>query len=255
MPVTASAQWAVFDAGNFTRNALTAIQTANMYSQQLTDHAVRIQQLMTMLRNLKQIDPMIIAGAVGRKVVREVVMQGGGNPDEPGWGGLSNEEMLRAAEQTLDVYRSTNRFTNQSKALYQQVGDFSIDMERFSAASGMSWQQIFEYEIKRARAGRALANAKYQQASEMQKQLASYQSRADQQLQTAANSEGAVQAIGAMASLNHTMSDQLSSLIAASARREQLDAAKLERESQDEERRRRLEAEGRRAAESQAIRR
>ena len=253
MSFTASAQWAVFDAGNFTRNALTAIQTANMYSQQLTDHAVRIQQLMTMLRNLKQIDPMIIAGAVGRKVIRDVVMQGGGNPDEPGWGGLSNEEMLRAAEQTLDIYRSSNRFMNQSKALYQKVGDFSIDMERFSAASGMSWQEIFQYEIARARAGRALANVKYEQATEMQKQLASYQSRADQQLQSAANSEGAVQAMGALASLNHTMSDQLSTLIVAAGEQQKAEAVRMNREDQQREERARLEAQARRAAESGVI--
>lgn len=256
LPVAASAQWAVFDSSNFGRNALTASQTASMYAQQLSDSGVRVQQLMTMFQNLKQLPPASVAQAIDRNLLNEVIVQGGGNPNSgDAWGGLSRDELIKASGQTLDVYRSNARFMNQSKALYEKAANWSWEMEKFSAASGMSPQEILTYEVQQAQAGRAIANAKYQEAVNMQRQLGYYKQQADQALQQAAGAEGAVQALGAVALQNQTMSDQLSSLIAASARREELDAARLARESQDEERRRRLEAEARRATETMDIKR
>lgn len=256
LPGAASAQWAVFDSSNFGRNAITASQTASMYSQQLTDSAIRTQQLMTMLLNLKQVSPAMIEAAVGRKVLNDVVMQAGGDPNNGDWwGGLSKDELLKASGQTLDVYRSTARFMNQSNALYDKVANWTWDMQRFSAASGMSWQQIFEYENQRAQAGRALANAKYDEALNIQRDLSSYKLRSDQALQAAANSEGALQALGAVATQNQVLSDQLSRVIQLSSEQAKTDAARMAREEEESEKNAALQAEAKRAAQRSGVKR
>lgn len=232
-PAPAAAQWAVFDAANFIKNTMTAMQTYQQYAQMLTDAAMQAQQYTTMMKNLERMPASVLNTAVGREIVAEA----GGNPQDPdSWGGLQPGDLLQAGQKTLDVYKSSVKLMNEGGRLYQNATDFGVDMNRFSAASGMSWQEIFAHEQKRAKAGQQAGQWRFEQAQMMTRQLDSFKSRADQQLQGAGNAQGAVDALGNVAALNHTMTDQLSSLIAAAARQEVAEGEKRTREGQDQER-------------------
>lgn len=246
-PAPAAAQWAVFDAANFIKNTMTATQTYQQYAQMLNDYAMQAQQYVTMVRNLEQMPASVLNTAVGR----EIVAQAGGNPSNPdSWNGISSTDLLQAGGQVMNVYKSSAQLMSQGGRLYQQATDFGVDMNRFSAASGMSWQEIFAYEQKRSQADRQAAQWRFQQAQQMTSQLQSFQQRADQQVKVAGEAQGAVQAISAVATLNHTMTDQLSSLIAASARQEVREAQKQDTGRQAQERRLQQEDEARRREKS-----
>lgn len=246
-PAPAAAQWAVFDASNFVKNTMTSMQTYQQYVQMLNDYAMQAQQYMTMVKNLERMPTSVLNTAVGREIVAEA----GGNPQDPdSWGGLQAGDLLQAGQKTLDVYKSSARLMNEGSRLYQNATNFGVDMNRFSAASGMSWQEIFAYEQKRAKAGQELGQWRYQQAQDMTRQLESFKSRADQQLKGAGEAKGAVDALGNVAALNHTITDQLSSLIAASARQEAAEGARETIAGQDRTRRLQQEDEARRREKS-----
>ena len=231
----AHAQWAVFDAANFIKNTMTAAQTYQQYAQQLMDYAMQANQYMTMLRNLERMPQSVLNTAIGR----EIISQAGGNAQDPNsWNGLQPGDVLKAAKEVYNVYRTSARLMSEGGQLYQRASNWGQEMNWHSAGSGMTWEQIFAYEQQRAKAGQDLAQWRYRQAQDMTRQLQSFQQRADQQLRTAGEAQGAVEALGAVAALNHTITDQLSSVIASSARREAAEAEQfsLDRADRDKER-------------------
>ena len=213
----------VFDPTNFVKNSITAAQTSAMYGTQMQQYAVEIQNYMAMLRNLQQVPASITQSAVGREMVQEA------------GGSMDMGALLGAGGRLLNVYQSSSTLMNQGSQLYQQTGAFTQDMNRMSVASGMSWEQILALEQSQAAAGRSAAQNRYQQAEQLSRQIYSYQARADQQIQQAGNAQGAVDALGAVAALNHTMTDQLSGLTTLMANRERAEAVKQDQEGADRE--------------------
>lgn len=232
------AQWAVFDGSNFVKNALTAAQTAQQYSQMLDQYRLMLFQYSTMLANVKQVDPSITDSAIGREIVANAN------------GSLDPATLAKSGIQLANVYRNSQLTMDQGTQLFQQAADFGADMNRFSAASGMTPDEIFAYEMKRSKSQQAAGQWRYQQAETLNRQLAGWQTRADQQLLTAQNADGAVQAISSVAAINHTMTDQLSTLITLAANREKAEGAKVTTEGQDRERSTKIEEEARRNMES-----
>jgi hypothetical protein len=228
----AHAQWAVFDAANFIKNTMTAAQTYQQYAQQLMDYAMQANQYMTMLRNLERMPLSVLNTAIGR----EIISQAGGDPQDPNsWNGLQPGDVLKAAKEVYNVYRTSARLMSEGGQLYQRASNWGQEMNWHSAGSGMTWEQIFAYEQQRAKAGQDLAQWRYRQAQDMVRQMQGFQQRADQQLKAAGEAEGAVQAISATAAMNHTISDQLSSLIASSARQEAAAAEQFGRDRAGED--------------------
>lgn len=241
---SAPAQWAVFDASNFVKNTLTAAQTYQQYAQQLLDYSMQANQYVTMVKNLERMPTAVLDTAVGR----EIVSQAGGNANDPdSWGGLQTGDLLNASKEVFNTYKTSARLMNEGARLYERAGTWGTDMNRFSSASGMSWEQIFKYEQERAKAGQDLGQWRYQQAQDMTRQLQGFQQRADQQLRAAGEAQGAVDALGNVAALNHTMTDQLSSLIAASARQEVREGERQTVEGQQKEEFLRMKEKSRRA--------
>lgn len=104
-----------------------------------------------------------------------------------------------------------------------------------SAVSGMSWTDILGQDLQRMRAGRQANAGMYNQAVQIQSSLADIQRRSDQNLQTAQQAEGTVQAVQALAVQNHALGDQMNQLISLSASQQMKQAAKDEQDAQDKE--------------------
>ncbi|MFY9327189.1 MAG: hypothetical protein WAO76_04100 [Georgfuchsia sp.] len=209
----------VFDPTNFVKNSVTAAQTSAMYGTQLNQYSVEIQHYMAMMRNLQQVPANITQTAVGREMVQEA------------GGSMDMNALLGAGGRLLNVYQSSSTLMNEGSQLYQQTGAFGQDMNRMSVASSMSWDQILLLEKNQAAAGRGAAQNRYQQAEQLSRQVYSYQTRADQQVQQAGSAQGAVDALGAVAALNHTMTDQMSGLTLLMANRERAEAVRQDQDA------------------------
>ena len=241
----------VFDASNFVKNSRTAMQTHLQHVQMLNDYAMQANQYMAMMRNLERMPVGILNTAIGR----EIVAAAAGNPSDPGsWGGLQPDDLRKASSEIYNTYKTSARLMNEGARLYEKAGRWGMDMNRHSAASGMSWEQIFRHEQERARAGQELNRWRYQQAQDMTRQMQGFQQRADQQIRAAGEARGAVHALGAIAALNHTMTDQLSSLIASSARREAEEARQNVEIDKVRDRQYQISLEARRASEASRLR-
>lgn len=199
------AQWVVFDPTNWSANYVTAIRTAQTYLQQVQAYQLQYQQYYNMLTNTKSLAAGVAAAALGR------------------------------SENILLAYRSTAQLLSDASSTYQRAANFGADMNRMSAVSGMSWTDILGQDLQRMRAGRQANAGMYNQAVQIQSSLADIQRRSDQNLQTAQQAEGTVQAVQALAVQNHALGDQMNQLISLSASQQMKQAAKDEQDAQDKE--------------------
>lgn len=210
----ASAQWAVFDAGNFTKNTLTALQTAQQYAQLVQSYALQAQQFQNMVTNTKSLGASVFSGAIGRQIASQGV-------------DLTNPQAVsNAAGQLFNIYQNVGGLLNTSSQVYQQASSFGNDMNRMAATTGLSWSDILSQDLQRAQAGQQVSAGLYSQATQIQSSLGDLQARSDANLQAAGQAEGAVQAIQAVALQNHTLSDQMSTLITLSANAQRNTATK-----------------------------
>jgi len=221
--VPAIAQWAVFDASNFAKNALTAAKSADAYAQQIEQYKLQGLQYLLQVQNLQAAPSTIFDTAFGR----EALQIAGPNANAAA--------LAQAGVHLLSVYSSTQQLMNQGNSLYSQAADWGWTLQKFSAASGMTPQQIFSYEQSRGQALQGASQLQYQQGEQLQQDLQAYQQQADDGLRTAQNAQGAVQALEGIALQNHTLTEQLSDLSAAEATRDKAQAVHDAQEAQDKQ--------------------
>ncbi len=221
--VPAIAQWAVFDASNFAKNALTAAKSADAYAQQIEQYKLQGLQYLLQVQNLQTAPSTVFDTTFGR----EALQIAGPNANAAA--------LAQAGVHLLSVYSSTQQLMNQGNSLYSQAADWGWTLQKFSAASGMTPQQIFQYEQSRGQALQGASQLQYQQGEQLQQDLQAYQQQADDGLRTAQGAQGAVQALQGIALQNHTLTEQLSDLSAAAATRDKAQAVHDAQEAQDKQ--------------------
>lgn len=219
----AIAQWAVFDASNFAKNALTAAKSADAYAQQIEQYKLQGLQYLLQVQNLQTAPSTIFDTTFGR----EALQIAGPNANAAA--------LAQAGVHLLSVYSSTQQLMNQGNSLYSQAADWGWTLQKFSAASGMTPQQIFQYEQSRGQALQGASQLQYQQGEQLQQDLQAYQQQADDGLRTAQGAQGAVQALQGIALQNHTLTEQLSDLSASVATRDKAQAVHDAQEAQDKQ--------------------
>ena len=219
----AIAQWAVFDASNFAKNALTAAKSADAYAQQIEQYKLQGLQYLLQVQNLQTAPSTIFDTTFGR----EALQIAGPNANAAA--------LAQAGVHLLSVYSSTQQLMNQGNSLYSQAADWGWTLQKFSAASGMTPQQIFQYEQSRGQALQGASQLQYQQGEQLQQDLQAYQQQADDGLRTAQGAQGAVQALQGIALQNHTLTEQLSDLSASVATQSKAQAVHDAQEAQDKQ--------------------
>jgi len=221
--VPAIAQWAVFDAANFAKNALTAAKSADAYAQQIEQYKLQGLQYLLQVQNLQTAPSTVFDTTFGR----EALQIAGPNANAAA--------LAQAGVHLLSVYSSTEQLMSQGNSLYSQAADWGWTLQKFSAASGMTPQQIFSYEQSRGQALQGASQLQYQQGEQLQQDLQAYQQQADDGLRTAQGAQGAVQALQGIALQNHTLTEQLSDLSAAEATRDKAEAVLDAQGAQDKQ--------------------
>lgn len=193
----------VFDGANFWKNALTAMQTARISSQESMQYSLQIRQYLNMLQMAKSLNPALIEAGLARGAL------------PVGFNGTLGD----AQSSAQGVYGTSQNV----QALMEDVGktfgqsiDFSNGMNRMSISTGKSWQQIMQDEIESARQGKMYDAKMFQAAQGLNQQMQQHKARSDAlagQLRTNDSLLGAVTTVGGSLNL---MSDQMSSLIQTS---------------------------------------
>ncbi len=219
----AAGQWAVFDASNFAKNALTAAKSADAYAQQLEQYKLQGLQYLLQVQNLQTAPSTIFDTTFGREALQIA------GPD------ANAAALAKAGVHLLGVYSSTQQLMSQGNSLYSRAADWGWTLQKFSDASGMTPQQIFSYEQSRGQALQQASQLQYQQSEQLQRDLQAYQQQADEGLRTAQGAQGAVQALQGIALQNHTLTEQLSDLSAAEATRDKAQAVHDAQAAQDKQ--------------------
>lgn len=194
---------AVFDGANFGRNALTAMQTARVYSQEVMQYSLQIRQYLNMLQMAKSLNPALIEAGLARGAL------------PAGFSGTLGDAQA-SAQGVYGTSQNVHALMEDVGKTFGQSIDFSNGMNRMSISTGKSWQQIIDGEIESARQGKMYDAKMFQAAQGLNQQMQQHKARSDAlagQLRTNDSLLGAVTTVGGSLNL---MSDQMSSLIQTS---------------------------------------
>lgn len=218
--VSAEAQWAVFDAANFGKNAMTAMHSAAQYAEQVQSYKLQLMQWQTQMQNLKEVPQEFWNTELGHSVLG----QSGGC--------TALNCVIQASNSIDDVYSETEMTDTEAENLFGEAGAFGEKLNQFSQASGLTPAQVLHQSAERAQAGQGAATSMYEQAKSLDSQLGQWQQQANSNLKAAQNAPGATAAIQAEALQAHLQTTQLSSLLKSSTAIQEASAVRLKQHEQ-----------------------
>lgn len=206
---TTAPAWAggkiVFDPTNFSKNVITAAQTAKTTAIVANQYATQIRQFQLQLQNVKQLDPQAVEWAVQRGYL----------PTEAGGGAMTAREAISAAQ---GVYLGVREFSDHVGAMvnvYSDINAWNNDVLRQSYSAGVSADALIDYEARALEAGRKTQATNLTQLSNLTGQLKNHQARADQLAKQIPNIKGNVQGFQTLSAQNYLISDQLAAITQA----------------------------------------
>lgn len=194
----------VFDPTNFSKNLVTAAQTAKTTAIVANQYATQIRQYQLQIQNLKQLNPAIVAAGVARGYIPK------------GQYGTTGE-VYNAAEGVYGAYTEIQHTMNGMSGTYSNLDSTMNDINRISATSNIPIEKVMQYEAERAKAGQDTGKNYARTLQNLNDNLQNHQKRADQLSKQIPKNGGAVDSLATIASQNSLLSDQMTHLIEVSS--------------------------------------
>lgn len=223
LSTSANAGKIVFDPSNFAKNTISAMQNQKQTAEMVTSNMHQYNQYKTMLQNLKNMSSSQVQAVIQRGVANGLITST--NPDAA----------LTEAQGVYGNYEQLHQTMNNMGGVYGQLNKQVNEMDRLSANSGLSWEQILQSEHAAARAGQTAATQNYTNLQSLLNQLGNFQTRADTLANRIPLNQGAVQSLSTLSAQNHLISDQLSGLLQASVSQAQASNINLQRQAMEDE--------------------
>lgn len=213
----------VKDPWNLARNAVSAAQNQKQTAELVVSNMHQYNQYVTMLKNLKNMSASQVNAVIQRGVANGLIKS------------TTPDAALNEALGVYGNYQQLHQTMNGMGGIYDQLTKQVNDMDRLSANSGLSWEQLIETEREAARAGQTASAQNYMNLQSLLNQLGNFQTRADSLANRIPLNQGALESLSTLSAQNHLISDQLSGLLQASVSQAQAANLNLQRQSMEDE--------------------
>lgn len=190
----------VFDAANFKKNTIQAVQDVKQTAEMVVIRQNEIKQYFLQVQNLKKINPAIIQKGVVRGYIPDGIYS-------------SPQEVANAAKGIYGTYGEIGSTMDGYQKSYEGIDAVMKDVNRVSIEAKVPAEKVLQHEFQRAQKGATQDDNYYNALQKMNSQLASHQRRSDALAESLPSQDGTVQLLQTLGAQNTVTQDQLSHLI------------------------------------------